>query len=179
MPTTRIKKTITVNPITRNEAEGIMREIAELTLEERSIKTEIDLAVLEIKERHSQRLTDIKAGIKQRADQLQAWSEVATEEFGKHKSLVMECGRLGFRTGTPKLVLLSRSWTWDKVLAAVERILPSFIRNKPEVDKEAILNQRDELAEYLPMVGIKVAQDESFFVEPDLTVIEKQIKQAA
>lgn len=177
--TTRIKKTLTVTPLTRQDAEVLMREIAELSLEERNRKTLIDAAVLAIKEQHTPRLTEIKAEIKERADSLQVWAESSPAEFGKHKSLVLESGRLGFRTGTPKLALHSRAWTWDKVLSAVERILPAFVRNKPEVDKEAILNQRDELAEFLPMVGLKVAQDESFFVEPDLTNLETRIHQEA
>ncbi len=84
----------------------------------------------------------------------------------------MLSGTLGFRTGTPALKLLSRAWNWQKVLEACQFILPAFIRNKPEIDKEQIIAQRDELREFLPKVGLKVDQGESFFVEPKLTEVE-------
>ena len=64
---------------------------------------------------------------------------------------------------------MEEPWSRRPVTAAVERLLPNFIRNKPEVDKEAIIGQRDDLAEFLPKVGLKVMQEESFYVEPKLT----------
>ena len=78
----------------------------------------------------------------------------------------------GFRTGTPRLVLLNRKWNWALVLEKVQALLPNFIRNKPEIDKEALISQRAELAEFLPMVGVKVTQAEAFFVEPKLENLE-------
>ena len=75
---------------------------------------------------------------------------------------------------------LSRAWTWEKILEKVRAVLPAFVRERPEVDKEAIISQAEDLKEYLPMVGVKVTQGESFFIEPNLTDIEsRQVSKAA
>lgn len=70
--------------------------------------------------------------------------------------------------------LLNRKWNWEKVVDALQHRLPAFLRDKPEVDKAALLAQRDEpvIRENLPLVGLKVTQDEGFFVEPKLTKVE-------
>jgi len=103
---------------------------------------------------------------------LRAWAEASPDQFPKGiKSLALAAGTLGFRTGTPKLALLSRAWNWEKVLTQAQRLIPAFIRSKPELDKEAILSQRDEeILQYaIKACGMKVVQDESFYIEPNLT----------
>ena len=88
---------------------------------------------------------------------------------------------VGFRTGTPKLALLNRQWTWEKVLAAVRQLLPNFIRETPTVDKEALIAQRDDqnLQYALPLCGMKIVQDESFYVEPKIEEVETREKTEA
>jgi hypothetical protein len=86
-------------------------------------------------------------------------------------------GLVGFRTGTPKLKLLS-GWTWEKVLEFISvNQLMDLIRTKKEVDKELILANRDCIKpETLKQIGIKVVQDEAFFVEPkrdDLALVKR------
>jgi len=173
----RIKTTIAT--ITRADADRLVREIAELTIEQRDRKNEIDAAILAIREEHSERLDEIKAALNDKIAVIQSWAQENPDAFGKLRSLQFECGRVGYRTGTPKLKLLNRKWSWETVLSAVQKILPSFVRNKPEVDREAIINQREELVEFLPLVGLKVEQDETFFVEPDLAKLESRTTQEA
>jgi phage host-nuclease inhibitor protein Gam len=177
MKTTRIKSVPA--DITRANAESLVHEIADLTVQQRDIKNQIDAETLAIKDRFAGQIDSLAVAIRDKHQLVQTWANQNPDAFGKIKSIQFPAGKVGFRTGTPKLALLSRAWTWDKVLAAVERILPAFVRAKPEIDKEAILNQRDELAEFLPMAGIKVTQDESFFVEPDISALEARIKEAA
>lgn len=175
---TRLK--IKLNLIaTRDEAEAVMNELARTANQQRKLIAMRDAAVLGINQRFETDLAACEATLAEKTDTLRAWAESHPEEFPKdRKSIEMLSGILGFRTGTPKLSLLNRAWNWDKVTEAVQRLLPNFIRNRPEVDKEAILGQRDELAEFLPRVGVKVVQAESFFVEPKLTEVESKQKQA-
>ncbi len=178
MKKTRIKS-LPLPEITRAEAEDLVHEIAALTVQQRDIKNQIDAEILAIKDRFAGQIDNLAVMIKGKQEIVQKWAQTHPDQFGKLKSIQFPAGKVGFRTGTPKLALINRQWSWETVLAAVERILPAFVRNKPEVDKEAILNQRDELAEFLPMVGLKVTQEETFFVEPDLAAIETRIKEAA
>jgi phage host-nuclease inhibitor protein Gam len=166
---------------TRDEAESVMNEIACIANNQRRITTARDAEVLKINERYESSLSQCEQDLQQKTDALRVWAETNPDQFAKgRKSIDFVSGILGFRTGTPKLALTNRSWNWDKVTAAVMHRLPNFIRNKPEVDKEALIAQRDELADALPSCGIKVVQGESFFVEPKLTDVEtRQTVEAA
>jgi phage host-nuclease inhibitor protein Gam len=100
-------------------------------------------------------------------DKLQLFAETNPEMFEQKKSLELSHGKIGFRTGTPKLKLL-KSFNWDRVVEKLEQHLPSFVRTKKEADKEKLLSCRDEAstAEKFKLIGIEVVQDETFFVEP-------------
>lgn len=171
MSKNRIKKSLTAVVQTREEAEARMNHLAEFTNTRIAVVAQMDAQILAIKKDHEEHIAQLDGLIKQAGDDLETWALANPELFEKPKSLALLSGTLGFRTGTPKLALLSR-WNWKQVTAAVEQLLPNFIRNKPEVDKDAILGQRDELAEFLPSVGLKVTQAEGFFIEPKLTKAE-------
>lgn len=158
---------------TREEAEAAMNLLAEAEAAKRRLSAELDSQILGLKDQYAPLLSAREAEIKLQFTALRAWAEAHPQEFGKKKSLQLLAGVLGFRTGTPKLALLSKAWNWDKVLAAALVYLPNFIRQKPELDKEQILAQRDELEPVFHRVGVKVVQDESFYVEPNLTEPEK------
>ena len=153
----------------RTEAEAAMNELAQAENNKRLLITDRDERVLKIQEESAATIGECEEFVAARTDALKAWAEAHPEEFHKgRKSIDFAAGTLGFRTGTPKLKLL-RGWNWKKATDAVCQFLPNFIRSVPEVDKEAIIGQREELAEILPRVGLKVDQDESFFIEPKLT----------
>lgn len=84
---------------------------------------------------------------------------------GKEKSAQTALAVFGFRLGQPTLKLLSRQWTWEKVMDALQaRGLASLIRLKREPDKEGMKAQLT--SEQLFAVGTHVDQAETFFVEP-------------
>lgn len=165
----------------RDEAEAVMHELANIANNKRKLVAKMDTEVLAAQSRYAAGIEQCEAEARAKTDALRMWAESNPQEFGKKKSIEFLAGVLGFRTGTPKLALLNRAWNWDKVTEAVCSFLPNFVRNKPEVDKEAILGQRDEEAiqAILPRVGLKVVQDESFYAEPKLTDADEVVKQAA
>jgi phage host-nuclease inhibitor protein Gam len=164
--------------LSRAEVETLVGQIAEATNSKRATMAEIDEHILALRKQYEPGLTQIETEIKTKSALVKSWAEANREEFGKLKSIRLTFGTIGFRTGTPKLTLLSR-WTWDKALAAVQTVLPAFVRSKPEIDKEAIIAQRAELGEFLPMAGLKITQAESFFIEPDLAALEKRVSASA
>lgn len=169
MSKNRIKKSLALTITSRSEAEQVVNEMAVLANEIAGLNAELDAQIISLKERYSPLLESRADQLEARTADLEAWAIASPEEFGKKKSIEFLNGILGFRTGTPKLCLLNRKWTWELVTEKVEHLLPNFIRNKPEVDKAGIIASADALAEFLPSVGLKVAQGESFFVEPKLT----------
>jgi len=161
----------------RSEAEAVMNELAMIENNKRRFIALMDAAVLRVQEESAPSIAACDAAIKVKSDALRLWAEANPYEFPKgKKSIAFLAGTLGFRTGTPKLALLNRAFNWDKCADLVAQYLPNFIRNRPEVDKEAIIGQRDDEAikACLPRCGLKVIQGESFFVEPNLTDTEVQ-----
>ena len=173
--------------VTRDDAEAAMNELALAVNNQRRLITQRDALVLKVNNQFESPLGELDADIKAKTDTLRAWAEAHPEEFPKNrKSLDLSAGVLGFRTGTPKLTLLSRAFTWDKVLAllSASATWAGFIRTKQEVDKEVILGAYSQAAdqrafdEDIRALGLKVTQDESFFVEPRLTDLDARQQEA-
>jgi len=89
------------------------------------------------------------------------------ELFSKRKSVESAHGVFGFRTGTPKLKTL-KGFTWPAVVNLCKEFLPDYVRTTYEVAKDKLLADRDkeEVRNHFVDVGVMVAQDETFYLEP-------------
>lgn len=161
----RIKLTGT-EVTTREQAEAIVQNIAHLTL----LRDDQELAMNEnihsIRNLYEPQIQNAVSEIERLTSIVKTWAENNQEEFGNKKSIEMFYAVVGFRTGTPKLKTLSK-WTWDKVLAAIKaKRRMAYVTVKESVNKEALLAKRKVIGEKrLAALGVKVDQEESFFVE--------------
>ena len=170
-------KPAALNIFTRVDAEAAVNEISNAANNKRKFVAKMDAEVLAIQEKYQGNIMACDNEIEAKAAALEVWAASNPEEFPKgKKSIAFLTGTIGFRTGTPKLALLSRAWNWDKVLEAIQARAFQFVRNKPEVDKEAILafvaadpNKSEVENKVLKPIGVKVSQAEQFYVEPNLT----------
>jgi len=162
-------------PKTRDEVESLVGEITELIITERRTKALMDQRIKEIKDEYQDQLVDINERVTPRLLRVEAWAEAHPEEFGRGRSIPMLHGTIGWRVGQPQLKTLS-GWTWDRVLEALRSFCPQWIRTKEEVDKQAILAERDNLLDGdLKRIGVKVVQEDGFFVEPAVTPQEETV----
>lgn len=176
MSKTRIKST---SSLTRADAERIVARIAEISAIKRQYIADTDAEILKIRERYAAQIDAIDAEIKTQTALVQAWAEANHPEFGNRKSLEFPAGKIGFRTGQPKLKTLT-GWTFARVLQTLAAVPwgRAFVRVKEEVDKEGLIaaHQTASLAPgQLREIGCRVDQDEAFFIEPDLTAIENRL----
>jgi len=151
----------------RADAEKILGEICVATADLNSLKAQLDAELTAARQNYEGRIDSLEKQLQQQSGLVQQWAEATPEEFGTKKSIDLLHGRIGFRTGTPKLKTLA-GWTWDRVLSVVNA---PFIRETRAVDKEGLLaaHSRGDLADTdLRTVGVRVVQDESFFIEPKL-----------
>ncbi len=173
--------------LTRDDAESAMNALALSLNNQRKLVAARDGKVLSINKDYESPLGELDEEIQRQTDSLCAWAESNPDAFPKgRKSIHLVAGTLGFRTGSPKLALLSRAFNWERVLALVEQFWPSFIRLKKEVDKEGILAMHSQAADKtasdaeLKRLGLKVTQEETFFIEPNLTDLDaRQSTEAA
>ena len=172
--TKRIKRPALPVPITREQAENVVGQIRMLKIRQMTVQAEREAKHQEVDKFFASELGSLAGRLDERAGWVQSWAEANPTLFEKRKSIEFTHGTVGFRTGTPKLALLDRKWNWEKVLEQVRRLLPAFIRDTPTIDKEAILAQRAEPALQFAIkgCGMKVVQDESFYVEPKIEEIE-------
>lgn len=172
----RIKKSALPPAVSRAEAERLVGEITELTIKRNALAADMDAAITAARARYEVTLSNTESRIDSLTDQVRDWALANPEEFGKKKSLEFFHGVIGFRTGMPKLKTLS-GWTFARVLEALKG-LPwgsAFTRIKEEVDKEGILSafaSENISSGELREIGVRVDQEESFFVDPSVTETE-------
>lgn len=166
---TRIKTA--ARALTRAEVESYVGAIREAKIEEQALLAEREQHRKKIDAEFAPELETLAEHIAFGVEAVRAWAEAHPDEFAKRKSIEFTHGTIGFRTGTPKVVLLNRKWNWEMVLDSLNTTLPEFVRTKLEPDKDAIIktwttdeSMRAPFNEH----GLKVVQDESFFVEPKL-----------
>jgi phage host-nuclease inhibitor protein Gam len=181
MKKTRIKKTVT-DPQSI-DIDLVIGQIAGFTNAERRLTADMDQRIKAIRDDYADDLASVADNINTLTALAQQWAEANPDKFAKKKSLQLTHGTLGFRTGTPKLKLL-RGWSWDGVLSRLKEHgkSASFIRAKEEIAKEEILAsyaRNDCFDDDLKHIGLKVTQDESFYVEPNLTPVETRQTAAA
>ena len=163
----REKKVIQTG-ITSEQMEQAFSDYAIADARIAKINAELDVKITTLRETRADQLAELAEQKEKAFDTLQAFAvEHKDEMFSKKKSMESTHGTIGFRTGTPKLKLL-KGFTWGAVTNLLKEFLPAYVRTSEEPAKDKLLADRenDETAALFSRVGITVAQDETFFVEP-------------
>jgi phage host-nuclease inhibitor protein Gam len=86
--------------------------------------------------------------------------------FVEKKSIETVFGKLGFRK-SPHALKALKGFKWDAITEKLKELLPDYIRTVDEPNKEKLLADRDKegVADKLSLVGVQVAQDETFYIE--------------
>lgn len=172
----RTKKTVH-SGITRDEAEKAFAEFAAADAKVCSITSKMDIEMTKIREKYADQLAELNEVKERNFDIVQTYALENKEElFSKRKSVESAHGVFGFRTGTPKLKTL-KGFTWGAVLNLCKEYLPDYVRATFEVAKDKLLADRDkeDTNKYFEKVGIQVAQDETFYLEPKKEDEAKQV----
>ena len=163
----RMKKTVHTG-ITRDEAEKAFAEFAAADAKVCSITAKMDLEMTKVREKYADQLAELNEVKEKNFDIVQTYATENKEElFQKRKSVESAHGVFGFRTGTPKLKTL-KGFTWGAVLNLCKEYLPDYVRATYEVAKDRLLADRDneDVNQHFEKVGVMVAQDETFYMEP-------------
>jgi len=103
--------------------------------------------------------------------QAEQFAEAHREELlpGKAKSADTSLATYGFRTGMPQLKLKSK-FTWETVITTlVSEKRTMWLRTKVDAAKDAIIaacQARPETAAIADRIGMRVVQEEAFYIEP-------------
>jgi len=176
MKKTRIKQPVTPD-LTGIEVDMLLADIQLITINEQKILARKNQEIAAIEQRYAPALAAIDSDRKEKSDLLHRWSATHRHHFGNKKSIESVFGKFGFRTGQPQVQPLSKKWPWKSILRTlVAARFTGWIRIKREVDKERILAvharssdaKKFKLVCALEKAGMKIVQEETFFIEPAL-----------
>lgn len=167
----------TVSPLVisnRDEAEAAGAQIVELNILRNAAlakQQRVQFAAQKLKGR----IDDLGARVGRYEQALQEWARGFREqEFKGEKSLDLRHVVLRFKMA-PRSIVLLKDWTVDLVLKALQRRpkLRQYIRIKRELDRQRLLSDSKPDAgrigaTTLAAVGLGVAQEELFYIEPKL-----------
>ncbi len=163
----RKTKKIITDSISLEQAEAHFADFATTDAKINQLNAKMDVELTKIREKYQDKLAELGEQREAAFEQLQHFAITNPDYFVKKKSVEMAHGTIGFRTGTPSLKTL-KGYTWAAVLNLVKNYLPEFVRTKEDVNKEALIDRRDEddIKDNLTRCGMKIEQSEGFYVEP-------------
>lgn len=167
----RTKKTIETPSL--NDADTYGKQYAEAAASLKKTEGAMEAEIHAVRTRYAQGIADLKALQAEAFERLQRIAESVPEQFSEKKSLNLAHCTIGFRTGTPKVVLL-KGWKLDTSLPMLKKYLPDYVRTKEEANKEALIADRDnkEVSKLFPKCGIEIKQEETFYVEAKVEDIQ-------
>ena len=162
---TRSKRAATTAPVPQNreQAAAMIAEIGALNRDLARTQAAMNDELAFVKERHELQAEPMKDRIEALTTGVQTWAEAnrdALTQHGKTKTAALTTGEIAWRLRPPSVRVTGA----EAVLDALRKMgLGRFIREKQEVNKEAILNEPEVVA-HVP--GIAISQGEDFVVTP-------------
>lgn len=157
-------------PRSRRALEALAAEVAALKLEEVRLTAELDARLRLAREQVEPDLQRVRADIAAKTAAVRAWAEAHPEAFAGRRSLELPEALLGWRASPPAL-RPAAGWTWERITASLKEHPDwhAYLRVREEPNKVRLLADRVALGEAaLARVGLCVAQEECFFIEPRL-----------
>lgn len=157
---------------TRDQADEAIAEIGRRQRERDRIAAAMNDELAVIKKKFEEQAAPHVERVQYLTDGVQIWCEAnraALTQGGKVKTAALPSGEVRWRTTPPSVSLKAV----DKVIEALRAMkLTRFLREKVEVDKEAILAE-PEAVEHIK--GITISQKEEFVIVP----FEAELQRAA
>lgn len=149
--------------------ENALTDLAFYTFEVARKEAIMNTKITQLKEKFIEDTGEHVRKIKDLNKDIEAFCTANENEFTKKKSIEFASGIVGFRTTTPTVKQLTRKYTWEMILGLVQKVYPTrFIRTTPEINKETILKEfkaKQITDQELAVVGIRIDQDEKFYVD--------------
>lgn len=153
--------------------EEIPKQLQELAKNEATLakkEAQMNEQINRIKEKYAAETKERQYIVDTLRSEIEAFCIKNKSEFDKQRSREFQFGVIGFRISPPKVVLLNRKYNMKTVIELVKRVFSNgYLRIKEELDKETILadySQQKLDDSKLAAIGLKIDQDETFFVEP-------------
>ena len=161
---TRAKK-ILISSVSHEEAEQAMATFTQCNTQLKLIESRMEEEKQQIDNKFMGDVTRLREAMEEQVNLLQIYGQQYKDNW-KGKSLSLIHGKIGFRTGNPKLVK-NKKFTWEAVTELLKKAFPEYVRTTYEINKEALIAHRDkkEFGDIKENCYVDVVQDETFYVE--------------
>ncbi|HEV2483580.1 MAG TPA: host-nuclease inhibitor Gam family protein [Puia sp.] len=161
---TRAKK-ILITSVSHEEAEQAMATFARCNTQLKLIEAKMEEEKQQVDNKFVGEISRLRSSMEEQLNLLQVYGQHSKDQW-KGKSLELVHGKIGFRTGNPKLVK-DKKFTWDAVTELLKKAFPAFVRTTYEINKEALISCREhkEFEAIRDACYVDVVQDESFYIE--------------
>jgi phage host-nuclease inhibitor protein Gam len=170
---------------TRIEIETLIADVVCLQLRLDARRSEMEQAISEIRSSFSGDIDALEKELVEKRAHVQLWADENREFFHGKKSLECHQATIGFRSGPPRLEKIQSNVPWNEVARKLGRFAwgNAYLRTpepEPEVNREAILADRHKLLPAkLEKAGLRIVQDEKFYITPRMRMAENLLKAAA
>src|SRR5580700_782838 len=178
------EKLRTIPVVSREALDAAVAEVATLKLQFAAAKTNMELEIARVQERHQEQMLTLAKQIEIREAGIFVYCQQRRAQlFPDKKSIDFLLATVGFRTEPPSVEKSSRKDTWSAIAQRLEALEwgARYVNTpEPEVDKKALLADREKLSlEQLSEAGIRFEQDELFYITPKSEVAARTVLEAA
>lgn len=180
--TKRVKKVLE-KVLTSDQVEKVMGEYSEMDNQLENIVNKMEAEIVQVRKKYETNIQNLKEEMEISYERLMLFAESnRTEEFDAkgRKTMSTVHGELGFRMGQLKVSQMRGYKVAESLSKLKEYELDGYIRKTEAIDKQHIIEtckdeeKRKELAASLKLCGLKIDQEESFFV----TIKKEELQEA-
>src|SRR5580658_9802523 len=178
------EKIQTIPIVSREGLDAAVAEVATLKIQYAAAKADMELEIARVQERHQEQMLALAKHIEFREAGVFVYCQQHRAQlFPEKKSIDFLLATVGFRIEPPSVEKSSRKDTWSAIAQRLEASAwgTRYVNTpEPEVDKKALLGDREKLtAEQLSEAGIRFEQDELFYITPKSEVAARTVLEAA
>lgn len=168
----------------RAALEAVVADVVKLKIEQTRATALMEQEIAEVRKRHQEHLIGIGRQIEAREAGVFVYCQKNRFAlFPEKKSLDLLFATVGFELTPPRVDKIAARDTFGKIGLRLENLDwgAAYVRYPdPEVNKEKILADRARLKrEQLQEAGLKIEQDENFFIRPTTNALEQSVREAA
>jgi phage host-nuclease inhibitor protein Gam len=170
--------------VTEQEYRTAAEQYVKLELQKDKMQAKVNAELEKLTAKYDGPMQELGDQMKAQAAIIHEYAEANKETMftGEKKSLECNGANIGFKTGSPAVMLLGdeerskdeEKSAWEEATAKVKKLLPDYIRTKEEIEKPKLIADREDtkLLKLLAKCGLKIDQTETFFIK----VIKKKEK---
>ncbi len=163
------------------DVEKKLLEYASLESKIAEAEAKMNADLQEIRDDYETKTSEARARKEMIEKEILVYCDANKTDFEKVRSRDMVHGTVGFRTNPKKVSLLNRKYNWNTVVQLLKKFKwgTDYLREITEVDKEAIITATSGDSpilsdDKLASVGLKVDQEESFYIDIKWDTIESE-----